>query len=360
MAKSENSLFNAIYSKKVNFYWVNISFWVIFGTLWTILYSPEGCPVKEILRIFISNSFVPFLITSILRFLFKRYLKIKSNKPITFITAILVSAYLSSVIMYYLDIIFTTIYNNYSFGTLFKSTPFLVARRTTSIFILLSFWCSLYFIVNLFYQWKTEKEDKERALYLALNSKMEVLKNQINPHFLFNSLNSISELIDENPEKAKIIIDELASFLRYSLTYKENSRIELKKEISFIKHYLHIQSIRFEQNLEVNIKIDKRTEFFMIPPAILYPLVENAIKHGMETSKLPLKIDITSGFEKDKITISIKNTGNWRDIVLDDNHSTKTGLTNVKERLKCEYNDRFHFNVTSENEIVEVKLTFFI
>jgi LytS/YehU family sensor histidine kinase len=203
-----------------------------------------------------------------------------------------------------------------------------------------------------------EREDKERALYNALKAKMEALKNQINPHFLFNSLNSISALVDEDPSRAQLIIYELASFLRYTLTYKESSRIELKKEISFIKHYIYIQSIRFEQNLEFYINIDPRTETLMVPPAILYPIVENAVKHGMESSELPLKVYITTCFGKDRVTISVKNSGKWVDSISENSSGTNTGIANVKERLNCEFDDKCSFEIISADEFVEVKLVF--
>ncbi|MDP3437299.1 MAG: histidine kinase [Bacteroidales bacterium] len=354
---SNYNIFNKIYSKKISFWKANLSAWFLFSVVWAILYSEADYSASDVLKVFISNFLIPIAITTLLRYLFKQ-LPLNRFSINIYITIITTAALVSSVLWYLSDTLFTLLYYDYPISAIYQITFNSFAKRVIGIFILLAFWCASYFIINLFYRWKLEREDKERALYNALKAKMEVLKNQINPHFLFNSLNSISAMVDENPSRAQLIIDELASFLRYTLTYKESSRIELKKEIAFIKNYIYIQTIRFEEKLEFYINIDPRTESLMVPPAILYPIVENAVKHGMETSELPLKIYITSFYDKERITLSVKNTGRWVDYSSEKSSGTNTGLMNVKERLYCEYNDRCLFEVTSSDEFVEVNLIF--
>lgn len=354
---SNYNIFNNIYSKKISFWKLNISGWFLFSIVWAILYSPADFTASDVLKVFISNFIIPLFITVLLRFLFKQ-ISLNRFSLVFSISIITTAALISSVLWYLSDTLFTLLYYDYPISAIMQITINSFAKRVTGIFILLSLWCASYFIINLFYRWKIEREDKERALYNALKAKMEALKNQINPHFLFNSLNSISAMVDEDPSRAQLIIDELSSFLRYTLTYKESSRIELKKEISFIKHYIYIQSIRFEQNLEFYINIDPRSENLMIPPAILYPIVENAIKHGMETSELPLRVYITSIYNKERVTISVKNSGRWVEFSTENSSGTNTGIMNVKERLDCEFNDRCLFDILSGNELVEVKLTF--
>ncbi|PKO98751.1 MAG: hypothetical protein CVU13_08495 [Bacteroidetes bacterium HGW-Bacteroidetes-8] len=355
---SNYNIFNNIYSKKISFWKLNISGWFLFGVVWAILYSPADFFASDVLKVFISNFIIPLAITSLLRYLFKQVSLNRFSLAFS-ITIITTAALVSSVLWYLSDTLFTLLYYDYPISAISQITINSFAKRVTGIFILLALWCASYFIINLFYRWKIEREDKERALYNALKAKMEALKNQINPHFLFNSLNSISAMVDEDPSRAQLIIYELASFLRYTLTYKESSRIELKKEISFIKHYIYIQSIRFEHNLEFFINIDPRTETLMVPPAILYPIVENAVKHGMETSELPLKVYITSFYDKDRITISVKNSGKWVDSIPENSSGTNTGITNVKERLNCEYDNKCSFEIISTDEFVDINLVFF-
>lgn len=355
--KSNFYIFNNIYSKKISFWKLNLSGWFLFGVVWAILYSPADFSASDVLKVFISNFLIPLAITTLLRYFFK-WISLNRYSLAFSITIITTAALLSSVVWYLSDTLFTLLYYDFPISAISQITINSFAKRVIGIFILLALWCASYFIINLFYRWKLEREDKERALYNALKAKMEALKNQINPHFLFNSLNSISALVDEDPSRAQLIIYELASFLRYTLTYKESSRIELKKEISFIKHYIYIQSIRFEQNLEFYINIDPRTETLMVPPAILYPIVENAVKHGMESSELPLKVYITTYFEKDRVTISVKNSGKWVDSISENSSGTNTGIANVKERLNCEFDDKCSFEIISADEFVEVKLVF--
>ncbi len=354
---SNYKIFNNIYSKKISFWKLNISGWFLFSVVWAILYSDADYSISDVLKVFISNFLIPVAITTLLRYLFKQ-LPLNRFSLSFYITIITTAALVSSVLWYLSDTLFTLLYYDYPISAIYQITFNSFAKRVIGIFILLAFWCASYFIINLFYRWKLEREDKERALYNALKAKMEVLKNQINPHFLFNSLNSISAMVDEDPARAQLIIDELASFLRYTLTYKESSRIELKKEISFIKHYIYIQSIRFEEKLQFFIKIDPKSENLMVPPAILYPIVENAVKHGMETSELPLKIFITSYSDKERVTISVKNSGRWVENSSDNSSGTNTGVLNVKERLKCEFENKCLFEVLASEEFVEVKLVF--
>lgn len=221
--------------------------------------------------------------------------------------------------------------------------------------MLIALWCTIYFIVKLFYQWQNEKEAKERAMYNALESRIEALKNQLNPHFLFNSLTSISSLVDEDPQKAKKVIRELSGFLRYSLAYKNNSKVSLKREIEFINHYVYIQAIRFEDNFKFTRIIDPETESFLIPTAILYPIVENAIKYGMESSNRPLNVVLQTWVEGDQFIILVKNSGNWVDEA-QRSDGTNTGIYNVKERLNCEYDGKSGFDIESHDNWVVVKI----
>lgn len=355
MEKEKITLLNSIYSKKMNFWKANLTGWFLFAITWIILYTPLDFHFIDILKIFLSNFVIPVLITSSLR-LFYYKISLQSYTLTKIVLIIAASALIASLLWYFTDTIFTLIYYDYPLTLIRDITIDSFAKRLIGIFILLALWCTLYFIINLFYQWQSEKEAKEKAIYNALESKMEVLKNQINPHFLFNSLNSISALIDENPPKAQLIIEELSSFLRYTLTYKNNIRIDLKREIEFIKHYMYIQSIRFEDNLEFTLRTDPKTESYLIPPAILYPIVENAVKHGMESSNLPLRVMLETYLEGERLVISVSNSGIWIKEAQRIN-STNSGIKNVRERLNCEYSDNCGLYIDSLDNIVEVKLS---
>jgi len=348
-------IFNSVFSKKVAFRKANISAWFVFSLVWLILYTPFDYYLKDGPKILISNFLIPVLFTTLLRYIYSRLTERNSSlKKIILIIA--TSALLSALLWYILDTIFTLFYYDYPISVIKDITFGSFAKRLIGIYILIALWCTIYFIIKLFYQWQKEKEEKEKAMFNALESRIDALKNQLNPHFLFNSLTSISSLVDEDPTKAKRVIRELSGFLRYSLAYKNNSRVCLKKEMDFINHYVFIQSIRFEDNFCFTPDIDPETESFLIPTAILYPIVENAIKYGMESSNRPLNVILQTLVDGDYFVISVKNSGNWIEEAIQKSSGTNTGIYNVKERLICEYNGKSTFNIESQYNWVIVKI----
>lgn len=350
-----NQIFNSIYSRKITFWKANVTAWFIFSLLWIVLYTPAEFYLNDGFKILVSNFAIPVLFTSLLRYIYSRLTE-KNFSLTKIILIIATSALISALLWYILDTTFTLIYYDYPLSIISEITFDSFAKRLIGIYILIALWCTIYFTIKLFYQWQSEKEAKEKAMYNALESRIEALKNQLNPHFLFNSLTSISSLVDENPAKAKKVIRELSGFLRYSLTYKNNVRTTLRREIDFINHYIYIQSIRFEDNFKFNLNIDPETESFLIPSAILYPIVENAIKYGMESSSRPLNVVLQTYVEGDFFIISVKNSGNWIDAAQQKSTGTNTGIYNVKERLNCEYDGKSTFNIEAHDNWVVVKI----
>ncbi len=194
------------------------------------------------------------------------------------------------------------------------------------------------YIINLlfFYLLKSIKKlrdnDKheKRITKLLKETELEALKSQINPHFLFNSLNSIHALTRSNPEKASEMILQLSDYMRYSLNQQGTSLTTLKHEISNLDKYLAIEKIRFGDKLNYTLTTDDGSLTMKIPPMLLQPLFENAIKHGLYSLSegFFLKIDIVSLDKK----LVIKITNNY-----DKNYPSKErnglGLNNVKNRL---------------------------
>ncbi|MDD2813986.1 MAG: histidine kinase, partial [Bacteroidales bacterium] len=299
-----------------------------------------------------------FIITTGVRYLFKRVSR-KNYTLLKISGVIIISSLIASFLWFYIDILSTIIIFGDNLYSLFSIPVMKTVQKIINMSVLMSLWGVLYFIINIFFDWQEEKRSKERALLLATEARLEVLKNQINPHFLFNSLNTISALIEENQTKAQIVIDELSGFLRYTLTIKSSQKIKLRDEINFIKHYIKIQSVRFEEKLECIFDIAKDTEELCIPPAILYPIVENAIKHGINTSDFPLKLYVYSFIKKDvddSFILGVKNSGLWIN-TSDTGKGTNTGINNVKERLFCEYHGDAGFNIIIKPGFVDVQIS---
>lgn len=214
-------------------------------------------------------------------------------------------------------------------------------------------WEIIYFAVNTFENWKREEilnlELKASQTEIELNS----LKAQMNPHFVFNCMNSIRALVDENPERAKQAITMLSGILRNNLTQSRFQAIPLSDEIDLVEKYLALEKIRFEERLTVRFEIDPTTLQYKIPPFVLQTIAENGIKHGIakkiEGGKIRIK---TQGFA-DRFVITITNTGKYESPFSNEG----IGLANTKTRLHMLYGDAAEMKLIPGNGTVEVRLS---
>lgn len=216
-------------------------------------------------------------------------------------------------------------------------------------------WSGLYFGIKFWMEWVSQKEETDRALLLARNAQLEMLKYQLNPHFLFNTLSSLRALTSKENVKAKEIITKISEFLRYTLIEINSNEVPLSKEIEVIKNYLDIEKVRFEDELQVDFKIDPNTEDYPVPIFLIHPLVENAIKHGMQTSPIPLKIVISAKMIDNRLNVNVFNTGKW--IERREKDSTRRGLENIKRRLQIYSPNEHEFQVIKNNDSVQVNLS---
>jgi two-component system, LytTR family, sensor kinase len=183
---------------------------------------------------------------------------------------------------------------------------------------------------------------------LVVKARLDALANQINPHFLFNTLNSISSLIRTNPSKARAIIIKLSHILRKLLRGHENF-ITIREELEFIDNYLDIEVIRFGRDkLRVEKYIDSETLGYMIPSMILQPIIENSIKHGISPRIEGGSIKIHSKKNQDKICIEVEDNGlGISEEKVATIYNAGIGISNILERLKVAYQSDFIFKVKS-------------
>jgi len=207
-------------------------------------------------------------------------------------------------------------------------------------------WSVLYFGIKYWIQWSYEKDRADKADRLAQAAQLQMLRYQLNPHFLFNSLNSICALISEDQKASREMVTELAEFLRYSLVNKGSAIVPLSQEIDAIRHYFSIEKKRFDEKLEVEIEVSEEAESFPVLGFLLHPLVENAVKYGMKSSPMPLRIGIYARLENDCLLIRVENTGTWlEDRSSGEKESTGTGLTNIRMRLENAYPGKHSFQI---------------
>ncbi len=199
-----------------------------------------------------------------------------------------------------------------------------------------------------------EKRLNETKLNLLVReSELNVLRSQLNPHFLFNSLNSISSLTISDPDTARDMIIKLSEFLRYALKYGQRDRTFFSEELKNIGLYLDIEKIRFGKRLEFEENINEGCMKAMIPNMILQPLIENAIKHGVYESTETITISLTCKPVNEGVKVILRNNF---DPSVTRRKGTGTGLKNVGERLMLIYNNNNLLTVRNEENIFEVSL----
>ncbi len=193
------------------------------------------------------------------------------------------------------------------------------------------------------YSWRYKQEEIARATFALERSNLQAqlsraqfdaLRMQLHPHFLFNTLNAISILIDEEPEKANRMLHHLSDLLRFTLEKSGRDEVQLAEEIDYIQRYLRIEQIRFEDRLTVTYDIPEETMEIRIPNLILQPLVENAIKHGIAPSAKSGHIHISSSVSEGDVVICVEDNG--AGFPGDEQWSEGIGLSNTRARL-----DRF-------------------
>lgn len=211
----------------------------------------------------------------------------------------------------------------------------------------------LYFIWNLIYlayqyfdQFKIEELKNVKLQMLKNEVELQNLRSQMNPHFMFNAMNSIRALVDEDPKQAKIAITKLSNILRNALIHSKDRLITLKQEIDFVSDYLALEKIRYEERLTVLIDIPKECYQTKIPPLLIQTLVENGIKHGISTLVEGGIIEIIAKNYDNKTEISVINSG-----ILDKKNSeTGVGVENTVKRLDLEFGDEATFHIKSLDE----------
>jgi len=214
--------------------------------------------------------------------------------------------------------------------------------------------------------WENARKERENALkaeLLANEAKWQMLRYQVNPHFFFNSLNSIMALINEDTKLARSVVNELSSYFRHTLSWNGTSIITINEELDAVKHYLYIQKIRFEKRLHFSFRIDKEMRDVQIPVFGLQTLVENAIKYGKKTYEGEIEIMISAYMDGVNGIIRVANSGkiykHENDSPEDDENGTRSGLENLRGRMDLLYPENNSFRLYEDGEMViaEIRIT---
>lgn len=326
---------------KQRLYWIfQITGWSIYALLNVLGISSQSTHFTPIMALpIITESLYFFLITHIYRSQSKKMLWLQL--PTTqLIPKVLLSIVVMAITVYLVRI-------GISFSLSLYSSEMMsiinILGNVTANIIILIIWSSVYFAFHYF-----EKNTQSLKYEVAMNEmKLNQLKSQINPHFIFNALNSIRALVDEEPSKSKRAINHLSNILRSSLVLDKKRLTSLKEELDTTKDYLALESIRFEERLQTEFNIEPETQNVQVPPMMLQTLVENGIKHGISKLKKGGKVTVDAKIDLGRMILEIRNTGHYHDKRI---NGTGQGLRNTRQRLELIYGESAKLKIENESD----------
>ena len=208
----------------------------------------------------------------------------------------------------------------------------------------------IYELIYFFSRWNLSTIEAEKLKSDQTRAQLDTLKNQISPHFLFNSLNTLVAIIPENQQQAIEFTQKLSEVYRYILEYKEKELVLLETELNFIRSYLFLLKIRYPENLTVDYNINKEHLNKLVAPLSIQMLIKNALKHNIISKSNPLSIEV---YTDKGDTITVKNKLQLKTSI---ENSTKTGLDNIRKRYQFLSNKSIDVRTTRESFIVAIPL----
>lgn len=228
-----------------------------------------------------------------------------------------------------------------------------IVISTFSLSILILFWNAIYFTFHFFQKSRNQEVSNLELTASNRESELKNLRSQLNPHFLFNSLNSIRALVDIEPAKAKTAITILSNLLRQSLMVGKENMVTVEQELDIVRNYLDLEKIRFEERLNIHWEIDDSLISKEIPPFSLQMMAENAVKHGISNLKEGGNVIVSIIRTDFGFSLQIKNSGEL---------GTKTdlgvGIQNIKQRLQLQFGTNATYSLLQEGEHVVAKIEF--
>ncbi len=324
------------------FYKLNSVAWGLYFMLLLLLGEVWNASLEQQVILAPFTIFIAFIISSVLRKIFNRYWDLPAMKRIAlYAFSVLALTYLWTAICYSFSMTFL--------GRDPTAGPYgLIGWAHYNLFIMTS-WCGAYFSLKYF---KLHKESTERALKaetLVHEAKLQALRYQLNPHFLFNALNAISTLVlaKEN-ELAVKAVNELSYFLRYSLDNNDQKKNTLSEEIKLLERYIHIEDIRFSERMQVRFDIEESSKNCLIPTLLLQPLVENVIKHVVSHQMDMTNILVQSSVQEDRVIVIVQDNGPTTEVQAKSIVKTPgVGTKNIIDRLKLFYPDNHDIDFIS-------------
>jgi len=329
---------------KTNVYWLlQIGGWILYASFLigsSFLDSGSISPKRVIFFVF--DALLCLVVTHFFRNQLIRRKWLLFSMP-RLLPSVLIAIFLMGFVVYFLRVPINFILSR-TFDPAAAFSPEQILGQSFFYVIVFFLWTVLYFTYYYFERYNNSLKYEASMIEIELNN----LKSQLNPHFIFNALNSIRALVDENPSKSKQAINQLSNILRNSLASDKKGLTKFEDELKIVKDYLGLESIRFEERLRTEFEIHPDSKNFLVPPLMIQTLVENGIKHGISKLTKGGVIHLKTYVDNNQLKIHIRNSGH----LISGTKRTKGGLgiKNTVQRLKLIYGDEASFRILNEND----------
>lgn len=330
----------------------NKNFWIAQTIGWGLMavsnllvQALAGYPWKIILYNSISPLVIGFLLTTIYRYLIRKsdWKKWDLRKTILMILGSTLLLTFSLLGILYLIFVFVFKIKGLS--------PIEFFANAMIFSIIMLCWNLIYFCIHYFNNWSQAEIDKWKLSAEMKDAQLGSLKSQVNPHFVFNTINNIRSLILEDKERAREMLINFSDLFRYAMKNNDQAQVSLEQELSIVEQYLELLSIQYEDRLKYKINVTVDSEKIKFPPMMLQLLVENAVKHGIsqfrDGGSIDIDIDLVDGF----LNVDVKNTGSLK-VSAQLGDKLGVGLKNIRRRLELLYNGKANLQLKELNDQV--------
>jgi two-component system LytT family sensor kinase len=331
-------------SNKKRLYWtLQITGWLSYALIQIFVFSIEKeIPLRRVIFFFV-EALICLGVTHFFRYFLNRFKWLGLSVAKMF-PRVLVSITVLGFVIYFLRVPISIVLQVVNVQRLAFDTTQILGFGFFYVFLLF-LWSLFYFTYHYIERYNKSLKYEASMIEIELNN----LKNQLNPHFIFNALNSIRALVDENPLKSKQAINQLSNILRNSLTFEKKGLTKFDDEMKIVKDYLGLESIRFEERLKTEIDIHPDSNNFLVPPFMIQTLVENGIKHGISKLTEGGIVQVKTLADKNRLKIQIRNSGHLINGVKR-GKGVGMGIKNTKHRLKLLYGDEASFQIINESD----------
>ena len=337
------------------------AFWILQIGGWSFLnlfsaLALKGMSTSFVLFTSIAGTLIGIGATTPLRYFLKRKVNFKNPQIEDFVRA---SIYVIGAVALYALLNFLIGFTYGKLGPEISEKELIFFKSYNSVFLLIfsslltvAMWAICYLVIKLLINANQARIERLEMNDTLKEAQLNTLKGQINPHFMFNSLNNIRGLMLEDVDRARDMLTKLSEMLRYSLTSNSQNGITVEQELDMVRNYIELSKIQFEDRLTYEESVGKDSKGVQIPPMVIQLLVENGVKHGLGNLKEGGRIHLSVTKKDQDLHIEVRNTGKLQ-IAKD---STQLGLKNIRQRLKLLYGNKAQFELKEESDEVVARI----